>query len=66
MEDRDFTELDLRAMLAHARAFREDAIEGRYAIFSMHRGALWKVIVEPDVEDHSLVVVTAYPLEPRR
>lgn len=63
MEDREFTEVDLRRMLQVARGYREDPlIEGRFIAETGHRGADWEVVVEPDEDDHWLVVVTAYPL----
>lgn len=62
MEERDFTEIDLRAMMHGAHTFEPDTIEGRYVIQTQHRHNDWKIIVEPDEEDHLLVVVTAFPL----
>ena len=50
-------------MLAVATACRDDPlIEGRFVVETRHRGAAWEDIVEPDDDDHWLVVVTAYPL----
>jgi hypothetical protein len=60
MEDRDFNEVDLRAMLEHARTYRSDVLEGRFVVVTEHKQAPWEVIVEPDEMDHLLVVVTAY------
>lgn len=60
MEDRDFTEVDLRAMLEVAAGFRADMVDGRFIIETRHRGARWDVIVEPDLVDSLLVVITAY------
>ena len=57
MEDRDFTEVDLRAMLEQAE------VEGRWVIETRHRRHRWHVIVEPDPVEHLLVVVTAYSVE---
>lgn len=62
MDDRDFTEVDLRSMLQRAHGFKDDVVEGRFVIATDHRGAAWEVIVEPDEIDHLLVVVTAYPV----
>jgi hypothetical protein len=62
MEDRDFTEVDLRAMLHRARGFKDDVVGGRFVIETDHKRAAWEVIVEPDEMDHLLVVVTAYPV----
>jgi hypothetical protein len=64
MEDRDFSEVDLRLMLEHARGHRADIVEGRFVIETEHKRARWEVIVEPDELDHLLVVVTAYPVNP--
>lgn len=63
MDDRSFTEVDLRRMLEHALAFRADVVEGRFVIVTRHARRAWEVIVEPDAVDQLLVVVTAYPLE---
>jgi hypothetical protein len=62
MDDRRFTELDLRRMLERATSYRPDVIEGRWAIETRHRRRPWEVIVEPDRERRLLVVVTAYPV----
>jgi hypothetical protein len=62
--DRDFSEVDLRLMLQHARGHRADIVEGRFVIETEHKLARWEVIVEPDELDHLLVVVTAYPVSP--
>ena len=56
------TEIDLRAMMDGADAFEPDEIEGRYVIQTRHRRDDWHIIVEPDEEDHLLVVVTAFPV----
>lgn len=60
MEERDFTEVDLREMLEAATGFAPDAVEGRFQIERPLRGRRWHVIVEPDLDDRLLVVVTAY------
>ncbi len=60
MEDRDFTEVDLRAMLDRAGGLRADVVEGRFVIETEHERSPWEVVVEPDEIDHLLVVVTAY------
>lgn len=60
MEDRRFTEVDLRAML-DARSYRRDLVEGRWIIVSRHSRRTWEVIIEPDVGAKLLVIVTAYP-----
>ena len=60
MEDRRFTEVDLRRMLERASRYRADAVEDRWVIKVKHRRKAWEVIVEPDFERRLLVVVTAY------
>ncbi len=60
MEERDFTEVDVRKMLAAATGFAPDVVEGRFLIESQLRGRSWHVIVEPDPDETLLVVVTAY------
>jgi hypothetical protein len=63
MEDRDFTEVELREMLERAQGYRPDVLEGRWVIDARRRGRRWEIIVEPDPEALYLVVVTAYPIE---
>ncbi len=60
MEERDFTEIDLRTMLDRADTFEPDEIEGRYMVQTRHRRDDWIIIVEPDEDDHLLVVITAF------
>jgi len=60
MEDRDFTELDLRFMLRKASRLRPDLFEGRWVVETRHQGRAWEVIVEPDLGVRRLVVITAY------
>jgi hypothetical protein len=66
MEDRGFTEVDLREMLERASAYRADVVDGRWVIQTRHREQAWEVIVEPDVAERTLVVVTAYSLGSER
>ena len=63
MEDRDFTEIDLREMLEQAQGYGPDVVVGRWVIATRHRRRRWEVIVEPDADTRLLVVVTAYPVE---
>jgi len=63
MEDRAFSEIDLRRMLEHASGHRVDILEGRFIIDVKHAGRPWEVIVEPDDVRKLLVVITAYPVE---
>jgi len=64
MEDRTFTEVDLRQMLKRATGFRRDVVEGRFVLEARFLAGPWEVVVEPDEVEHLLVVVTAYPVEP--
>jgi hypothetical protein len=63
MEDRGFTEVNLRRMLETAHSFRRDVIEGRFIVETRFRGQPWEVVVEPDEVEHLLVVVTAFAAE---
>ena len=63
MEDRDFTELDVRAMLQMAEGFRLDVVEERFVIETRFRTRPWEVIVEPDALAQLLIVITAYQLD---
>jgi hypothetical protein len=66
MDDRRFTEIDLRRMLQLASGRRKDVVEGRWVIEARHRAKAWEVIVEPDQERQLLVVITAYPVREAR
>lgn len=61
MEERGFTEVDLRAMLERASGIEPATQPDRWIVRTRHAGAAWLVAVEPDPEDRRLVVVTAYP-----
>jgi hypothetical protein len=63
MADRNFGEVDIRRMLAVAFGLRKDIVPGRWIIRTRNGRAPWEVIVEPDVDAHFLIVITAYPLE---
>jgi hypothetical protein len=62
MADRDFNEVDLRAMLKKVKAFSPDVVEGRFIVRTKHRRRPWEVIVEPNPIERRLIVVTAYPV----
>jgi hypothetical protein len=62
MEDREFNEVDLRAMLQAAATYRPDVVDGRWVIEARHNRRRWEIIVEPDEVEELLVVVTAYPI----
>jgi len=63
MEDRRFSEVDLRTMLSRATSYRRDLVPGRWVVVTRYRRRWWEVIVEPDRNASVLVVVTAYPIE---
>ena len=63
VQDRGFTEVDLRAMLHTATSWRPDHVTGRYLIATRLRARPWSVIVEPDPDEKLLVVITAFPIE---
>ncbi len=63
MEDRRFSEVDLRRMLEQATEQRRDTIAGRWVVQTRHSRRDWEVIVEPLMPEQILLVVTAYPLE---
>jgi hypothetical protein len=63
MEDRDFTEVDLREMLERVHSYRAHAVVGRWGMVTRHRQELWEVIVGPAPASALLVVIIAYPVE---
>lgn len=60
MEDRGFSEVELREMLEHASGYHPDVVDGRWAIETRHERRRWEIIVEPDERSGRLIVVTAY------
>ncbi|MDZ7291085.1 MAG: DUF4258 domain-containing protein [candidate division KSB1 bacterium] len=60
MVDRDFTEIDLRVMYDSARNYRQDDVPGRWVVETKHRRQKWEIIVEPDFDEHKVVIITAY------
>lgn len=63
MEDRGFSEVDLRLMMEEAVGYRADREPGRWVMETMHQAKSWEVIVEPDSREKLLVVITAYAVE---
>ena len=61
MQDRNFTELELRAMLEAATGYHKDVAPGRWVIETKRGRKAWEAIVEPDEALKILVVITAYP-----
>lgn len=62
MEDRGFSEIDLRVMVQQAHSHRRDVLRGRVVLNTRHRSRAWEVIVEPDAVRRTLVIITAYPV----
>jgi len=50
-------------MFEVATSVRPDTFDDRFVVDTVHRGAPWRVIVEPDDELQCIVVVTAYRVE---
>jgi hypothetical protein len=63
MEDHEFSEVELRDMLESATGYREDVLDGRWVIETRRSRRAWEVIVEPDVHEELLVVITAYQVD---
>jgi hypothetical protein len=61
MEDRGLSEVELRLMLARARAIVPARRPGRWIVTSRLHGRPWTVVVEPDPMDEITYVVTAFP-----
>ena len=65
MEERGFSEVGLRTMLDGASKLVLARHPGRWLIHTRHAGHPWLVVVEPDIDDRVLMIVTAYPAEVR-
>ena len=63
MEQRGFSETDLRTMLADITALIPSRRPGRWLARTHLRGQPWVVVVEPDYLEQITVVVTAFPRE---
>jgi len=59
-EERDITELEVRAMLERPTGMERNHEEGRFIVHVRHRRSPWYVIVEPNFVLKELRVVTAY------
>ncbi len=57
---RGFNETDLRILITDATGFEPSHVEGRFVLCSRLEDEEWRVVVEPDHEDHKLVVITAW------
>jgi len=63
MADRGFNEADLRLMMEEASGYHANYEPARWVVETHHAGHSWEVVVEPDIQENVLVVVTAYPVE---
>ncbi len=63
MQEREFSELDLRTMLNDARGYQPSVVSGRFLIESRHARQRWEIVVEPDELERTLIVITAYGVE---
>ena len=61
IEERGFTEIDVRTILEEATAATPSRREGRWMVPGQLRGRTWVVVVEPEPEEQLTYVVTAYP-----
>lgn len=60
MEERDFTEIDVRMMLSRTDLLELGTREGRWNAETRHFGGKWRVVLEPDFETRRLTVITAF------
>jgi hypothetical protein len=60
MIERDFSEADLRLMMEVANGLRSSESIGRWNVETSRLGDQWEIVVEPDVLDRVIVVITAY------
>jgi hypothetical protein len=63
MEERGFSEVELRTMLAETTELVPARQLGRFLAQASHGGRPWTVVLEPDPDDQVLFVVTAFPLD---
>ena len=63
MLERGFSETDLRLMLQDAFDWSSDKEPGRFVVHTRWEGRAWEIIVEPDLPDRRLVVITAFRLK---
>jgi hypothetical protein len=61
MEERSFSEVELRTMLADATGLTPSRREGRWLIRTRFMRMPWVVVVEPDPIDQIVYVITAFP-----
>ena len=60
MQERGFSELDLRTMRKEAAGYHPSVVSGRFLIRTHHARQMWEIVVEPDELEKTLLVITAY------
>jgi hypothetical protein len=60
MEERQVTDVDLRAMLERASRLEPSVASRRFLVHTRHAGRPWVIVVEPETDTRLLAVVTAY------
>ena len=63
MAQRGFNEIAVREMWDRCRRVRPDVEDGRWVLETTHERSPWEIVVEPDPETRTVVVITAYPAE---
>ena len=61
MEERGFSEVELRTMLADASDMTPSRRQGRWLVRTRFMRSRWLVVVEPDPIDEIVYVITAFP-----
>lgn len=59
MEERGVSDVDLRMMLQGSSSIKPGR-PGRWQVESRHAGRRWTIVLEPDLEDRLVFVVTVY------
>jgi hypothetical protein len=61
MDEREFSEVELRGMISEIRDLAPARRPGRFVGLTRFRDEPWVVILEPDSDEEVVFVVTAYP-----
>jgi hypothetical protein len=61
MEERQFSEVELRTLIAKATRVSGARRPGRFIVACRHQAGPWTVVIEPDPAAQLLFVVTAFP-----
>jgi hypothetical protein len=59
MEERGVSDVDLRMMLQGSSSIQPGR-PGRWQVEARHAGRRWTIVLEPDLEDRLVFVVTVY------